>query len=123
MLTFLNKGFILTENRNYVSEVTFVEYANIHKVRMKYVKENVYYIEVPYIKGIGNETTWEIRYEDKYQAEEAYNKILSNWRKYLDRNSTTVLEQKLDTLLSHIDIIPGGKEYDIVKQDFEKKSI
>lgn len=120
MLTFLNKGFILTENRNYVSEVTFVEYANIHKVRMKYVKENVYYIEVPYIKGIGNETTWEIRYEDKYQAEEAYNKILSNWRKYLDGNSTTSLEQKLDTLLSHIDIIPGGKEYDIVKQDFEK---
>ena len=40
MLTFLNKGFILTENRNYVSEVTFVEYANIHKVRMEYVRPN-----------------------------------------------------------------------------------
>ena len=120
MLTFVNKGFIVQEDRDYVKEVRFIEYANIYKVRMEYINQNVYRIELMQMKKIGKEDRQEFRYEDKYKAEEAYNKILSNWRKYLDGNSTASLEQKLDILLSHIDIIPGGKEYDIVKQDFEK---
>ena len=118
MLTFVNKGFIVEENRDYVKEVTFVGYANIHKVRMEYISQFTYLIKVMHKKEIGKEDRHEFRYEDKYKAEDAYNKILCNWRKYLDGTATT-LEQKLDILLSHIDIIPGGKEYETAKIDFD----
>ena len=68
------------------------------------------------------EKSHNIVFKNAADAERVYNDFLAYWTAYLDRNSTTTLEQKLDTLLSHIEIIPGGKEYDIVKQDFEKSN-
>ena len=37
---------------------------------------------------------------------------------YHDNFST--VEEKLDKLLSHIEVLPGGEEYEKAKTDFEK---
>lgn len=129
MLTFLNKGFIVTDNREDMKTVKLIEYANIYTVKMESIREDLCYVEVTYKKSILKETMlkenlYQFRSQDKSKTETTYNDILSHWMKYLDRSSTsssTSLEQKLDSLLSHIDIIPGGTEYDLAKQNFEER--
>ena len=125
MLTFLNKGFIVTETQSYVKGVVFIDYTKIGAIRMINVREDVYRIEIVNREGKvykeGKENLYEFSYQNKTEGETTYNDVLSHWIKYLNESSTTSLEQKLDTLLSHIDIIPGGKEYDLAKQNFEER--
>jgi hypothetical protein len=51
-------------------------------------------------------------------AENLYEKLINQLIKYHTKNNS--LEEKLDKLLSHIDIIPGGEEYDKARDRFIK---
>ena len=117
MLTFLNKGFIVTETQLYMKGVAFIDYTKIGAIRMINVDADEHRIAITNKEG--KENLYDFFYQNKTEGETAYNDILSHWMKYLDSNSS--LEQKLDTLLSHIDIILGGKEYDLAKQNFEER--
>ena len=118
MLTFLNKGFLVTETQSYVKGVVFIDYTKIGAIRMINVREDDHRIAITNKEG--KENLYDFCYQNKTEGETTYNDVLSHWMKYLNESSTTSLEQKLDTLLSHIDIIPGGTEYDVAKQHFEK---
>ena len=117
MLTFLNKGFIVTETQSCMKGVVFIDYTNIRAIKMANVATYDHRIVITNKEKEMNEFC----YQNKTEGQTAYNDILSHWMKYLNESSTTSLEQKLDTLLSHIDIIPGGTEYDFAKQNFEER--
>ena len=119
MLTFLNKGFIVTENQSYMKGVVFIDYTKIGAIRMINIDADEHRIAITNKEG--KENLYDFFYQKKTEGETTYNDILSHWMKYLNESSTTSLEQKLDTLLSHIDIIPGGTEYDLAKQNFEER--
>ena len=107
---------------------------DIRKYSTHFIKfENITMIEAP--SSDYNTGRWEIRVTHTYldnenvftfiknqkEAIALHKNLLDAWMSY--HTNSTCIEEQIGKLLSCIDIIPGGKEYEETKQKFEKRLV
>ena len=94
---------------------SFIKYDNVYRIRRPILKDNCWIIDIIY------DTTFEtgISSPTEEQANKVYEALtekLINYHK--KKNSIDSIETKLDKLLSLIEVLPGGEEYEKAKDHF-----
>lgn len=111
-------GFFL---KNISEHIYFYRYDEISHIIPIYFERDFYKITVVFFKRE------QLILKDKNQeiSKEVYNKILNCWINYHSQNPADNIfigiEKKLDTLLNHIEVMPGGEEYEKSKNNCESK--
>jgi hypothetical protein len=107
---FVKNGFFLRDQNEHVS---FYGYDEIKRVTQVILTEKIFYIYFFKRDRLSLED------ENFLKMTEIYNKILNGWINYHSQDSNLQIEKKLDALLNHIEIMPGGEEYEKAKNNSE----
>ena len=96
---------------------SFIKYDNIYSIQRPIFKNNSWFIDIVYDRTkISNRG---ILATTKEQANKTYvylTEKLINYHK--KKNNIDSIETKLDKLLSYIEVLPGGEEYEKAKDRF-----
>ena len=94
----------------------FINYDNIHMVKLPYFKERKWRVSVIFTVEFDGRSSYEFPFKTEDDAKKRYREIIDSCTHYHERHR--VLEHKLDKLFSLIEILPGGEEYEKAKADF-----
>jgi hypothetical protein len=94
----------------------FIKYENIYQVEAPVLYEEMWNVIVDYLHPAHEETGFRFPFQTKDEANALHVKILENWKAF-HRNHTS-LEEKINRFISHIDVLPGGEEYENAKERF-----
>ena len=103
------------------TDVSFIRYDNIYRIRRPNFKNNVWVIDIIYDSRFTKVSTPGISAPTEEQANKTYEYLtekLINYHK--KKNNSDSIETKLDKLLSYIEVLPGGEEYEKAKDHFLK---
>ena len=114
IIEWLPHGFFLDKGLKTV----FIKYENIYQVEEPVLYKEEWNVIVDYVNPACEEPGFRFPHSTKEEAELLYNKILDNWKKF-NRNFST-LEEKIIRFISHIEVLPGGEEYENAKERFLK---
>ncbi len=121
MAKFMKNGFFVIGDGEGFRSASFIEFSDISNIRFQRGSSDrmnqKWFTQIVFKSG--NHNTY-FAYEDMRIAEKYYETVLNAWMEF--NENILNLEEKIDQLLSHIDVIPGGDEYLKVKDQFEKSS-
>lgn len=101
----------------YKDETIFIKYDNIFKIQFPKLSEEKWIISVFYTAITQEKIGYGFSSNTKEEAEKEYDLLVNRVIKYHTKNNS--LEEKVDKLLSHVEILPGGEEYEKSKHSFE----
>ena len=96
----------------------FIQYDNIYQVGDPILYEEQWNVLINYSNPSHEELGFRFPFPEKEEADILYKKILEEWKNF-HRNHTK-LEEKIIQFLSHIEVLPGGEEYEKAKDRFFK---
>ena len=99
-------------------EFLFIKYDNIYSIGKPVKKKEGWIVEMTYYVKCDNVSGYEFIYDTLKEAQTRQQYLFNKCIEYHTRNSS--LNEKLDKLLAHIEILPGGEEYEKAKERFEK---
>ena len=103
------------------TDAYFIKYDNIYQIRRPILKNNCWIVDFLYDTRFTKVSNPGISAPTEEQANKVYEKLtekLINYHK--KKNSIDSIEAKLDKLLSYIEVLPGGEEYEKAKDHFMK---
>ena len=115
IIEWLPHGFFV--NRG-LGKTMFIKYENIYQVEKAVLFKEEWNVSVDYVNPSCEESGFRFVRPTKEEAELLYDKILDNWKNF-HRNSST-LQDKIIRFISHIEVLPGGEEYEKAKDRFQK---
>ena len=103
-------------------ECEFIKYDNIYTVRRPVLNSNSWIVTIIYVTPYQKDIGFDFVSSTKKAAEENYVSLVNQLIKYHTKSNVLneKLNEKLDKLLSHIEILPGGEEYEKAKDHFLK---
>jgi hypothetical protein len=109
---FVKNGMFVRDRAEHVS---FYGYDEIYRISPIYKEGDFHKICVYFFKRE------RLTLEDKNTVKltEIHNQILKGWINYHSQDLNLQIEKKLDALLNHIEIMPGGEEYEKAKNSSE----
>jgi hypothetical protein len=109
---FVKNGFFIRDISNYIFFYRYNEITCISPIR----KDGGYFkIYISFLTKDRDQLVLKDKKEEIFK--EIHNKILNGWINYHSQESN--IEKKLDALLNHIEIMPGGEEYEKAKNNSE----
>ena len=96
-------------------DCTFIKYDNIYRINYPTLRGDNWYLEI-HTSDYKQKLT--VHYDTKKEGKRMYKKIVKAMKRYYSNS----LQQKLDKLLAHIDVLPGnetgGKDFEEAKERF-----
>ena len=117
IIEWLPHGFFVDRG---LGMTVFIRYDNIYQVGDPTIYEEQWNIVINYSNPSNEELGFRFPFPTKEEATLLYEKILENWKNF-HRNYTS-LEEKITRFISHIDVLPGGEEYEKAKDRFQNKT-
>ena len=114
----MKNGFFVIGDYEESRSASFIEFSDISNIRFQKDSSRVVEKWLTQITFKSGKHNTYFAYQDREKAEKYYENVLNAWMKF--NENVLNLEEKIDQLLSHIDVIPGGDEYHKVKDRFEK---
>ena len=115
----MNEDMKLVKNGFFIKDiynnVIFYKYDEISHISPIYKEGGFHKFFVNFLK----KAQASLKDDNIVKITEKYNKILNGWINYHSQESNLQIEKKLDTLLNHIEIMPGGEEYEKAKNNSE----
>ena len=113
IMEWLPHGFFVDRG---LGMTVFIQYDNIYQVGDPILYEEQWNVLINYSNPCHEELGFRFIFPTKEEADISYEKILENWKNF-HRNHTK-LEEKIIQFLSHIEVLPGGEEYEKAKDRF-----
>lgn len=123
-ITFAKNGVFVTIPSKGL--MTLIKFENIFSIEQpNRTENNNWKMDIRYSSLVGRKSRsdngahgFKIVRDSEEKCNEVYQKLIGEWMKY--HNNSSSLEEKIDKLLSHIEVLPGGEEYNKAEMNFER---
>ena len=125
-IEWLENGFFINKGDG---AIVFIKYDNIYQIHSPFLYEEEWNVVIDYVqkcRGVKDEEGFRFPFPTKEEAEPLYHLLITKWKEHQInlplKDIVKDIKDKLDKLLSHIDVLPGnetgGKDFEEAKERF-----